>query len=42
MAPAEQERLRRALLEYCHLDTWGLVKLLERLRLHGTADEEVA
>ena len=42
MAPAERERLRRALLEYCHLDTWGLVKLLERLRLHGTADEEVA
>jgi len=35
MAPAAKERLRRELLEYCHLDTWGLVKLLECLRLYA-------
>ncbi|PWB80644.1 MAG: hypothetical protein C3F08_03910 [Candidatus Methylomirabilota bacterium] len=29
---AEKERLRSDLLRYCHHDTWGLVKLLERLR----------
>lgn len=29
---APRERLRSDLLRYCHQDTWGLVKLLERLR----------
>jgi predicted RecB family nuclease len=41
MAPADKERVRRELLEYCHLDTWGLVKLLERLRLLAITDGEV-
>ena len=31
MSPEEREQTRRNLLEYCKLDTWGLVKLLERL-----------
>ena len=30
--PAENEAVRRALLDYCHLDTWGLVAMLARLR----------
>lgn len=30
--PAVRERLRSDLLRYCHQDTWGLVRLLERLR----------
>jgi hypothetical protein len=30
--PGARERLRSDLLNYCHLDTWGLVELLERLR----------
>jgi predicted RecB family nuclease len=30
--PDARERVRSDLLDYCHLDTWGLVKLLERLR----------
>jgi uncharacterized protein DUF2779 len=32
MAPEERARLRADLLAYCHQDTWGLVRLLERLR----------
>jgi hypothetical protein len=32
IAPAEQAAVRRALVEYCHLDTRGLVELLRRLR----------
>ncbi len=32
MEPDASERLRSDLLRYCHQDTWGLVKLLERLR----------
>ncbi|MGH7415279.1 MAG: DUF2779 domain-containing protein, partial [Candidatus Rokuibacteriota bacterium] len=32
MEPAERARLREDLLAYCHQDTWGLVRLLERLR----------
>jgi hypothetical protein len=28
----ERESLRRALLEYCKLDTLGMVKILEKLR----------
>jgi hypothetical protein len=32
LEPAARERLRSDLLRYCHQDTWGLVKLLERLR----------
>lgn len=35
MEPAARERLRNDLLRYCHQDTWGLVKLLERLRQLG-------
>lgn len=31
MNPAEEERARRALLEYCHLDTLAMVKVLEKL-----------
>jgi hypothetical protein len=31
LAEAEQTRLREALLCYCELDTWGTVRLLERL-----------
>jgi len=34
---AENARLRKALLRYCELDTWGTVRLLERL--HELADE---
>lgn len=30
-APEEQERLRNALLEYCHLDTMAMVRILEKL-----------
>jgi len=32
MPPEERARLRADLLAYCHQDTWGLVRLLERLR----------
>lgn len=32
MEPADRARLRADLLAYCHQDTWGLVRLLERLR----------
>ncbi len=32
MEPPERARLRADLLAYCHQDTWGLVRLLERLR----------
>ena len=32
MAPEERARLRADLLAYCNQDTWGLVRLLERLR----------
>ena len=31
MGPETRGRLRRDLLRYCHQDTWGMVKLLERL-----------
>jgi predicted RecB family nuclease len=31
LAEAEKQRLRAALLRYCELDTWGTVRLLERL-----------
>jgi hypothetical protein len=30
--PQEQERLRRGLLEYCHLDTLAIVRILEKMR----------
>jgi predicted RecB family nuclease len=33
MAPEARAQLREDLLRYCQQDTWGLVKLLERLRL---------
>ena len=36
LAQAEKARLRGALLRYCELDTWGTVRLLERL--HELAD----
>lgn len=36
--PAAREQLRSDLLRYCHQDTWGLVKLLERLRGLGPGD----
>jgi predicted RecB family nuclease len=32
LAPEAKAQLRLDLLRYCHQDTWGLVKLLERLR----------
>lgn len=32
LVEAEKTRLRGALLRYCELDTWGTVRLLERLR----------
>ncbi len=32
MEPEERTRLREDLLAYCRQDTWGLVRLLERLR----------
>jgi hypothetical protein len=32
MEPEERARLRADLLAYCHQDTWGLARLLERLR----------
>lgn len=35
---AAREQLRSDLLRYCHQDTWGLVKLLERLRGLGPGD----
>ena len=31
VSDAERSSLRRELLEYCQLDTWAMVKLLERL-----------
>jgi len=37
LAEAERTRLREALLRYCELDTWGTVRLLERL--HELAGE---
>jgi hypothetical protein len=33
LEPAKKEAVRRDLLFYCHRDTWGLVKLLDFLRL---------
>jgi predicted RecB family nuclease len=30
--PAERDRVRQDLLNYCERDTWAMVKLLERLR----------
>lgn len=32
LEPAVREQLRSDLHRYCHQDTWGLIKLLERLR----------
>jgi len=32
LAPEAKEQLRSDLRRYCHQDTWGLVRLLERLR----------
>lgn len=32
--PAEKQNLRQALLEYCKLDTWAMVKLVEWLQLN--------
>jgi len=32
MDAVERDRLRRDLLEYCKLDTWAMVRLLQRLR----------
>jgi len=32
MTPEEQAALRVDLLEYCKMDTWAMVKLVERLR----------
>jgi hypothetical protein len=31
LSPAAREQLREDLLRYCHQDTWGLIKLRERL-----------
>jgi hypothetical protein len=36
--PAERERTREALLQYCAVDTLGVVRLLERLRAVGRSD----
>jgi len=30
--PSEIEKIRKALLEYCKLDTFGMVKMVERMR----------
>ena len=35
--PADRDRTRRDLLDYCERDTWAMVKLLERLRELATA-----
>lgn len=35
--PAEIRRIRRALLEYCCLDTLAMVRILERLRMAGSS-----
>ncbi len=32
VSPAERDRVRQDLLDYCERDTWAMVKLLERLR----------
>ena len=32
LSSEERERVRRNLLEYCRMDTWGLVRLLEYLK----------
>jgi hypothetical protein len=32
IAPEEQARVRKDLLNYCERDTWAMVKVLERLR----------
>lgn len=34
----EQDRIKKALLDYCGQDTLALVRLLEALRLMGTAE----
>jgi hemerythrin superfamily protein len=31
MSPEEQQEARKALLEYCHLDTLAMVKIWEKL-----------
>ncbi len=38
--PDELSRLRAALLEYCRQDTLGLVRLLEKMRTMGAADDK--
>jgi hypothetical protein len=35
-SPEDRARLRSNLLAYCRLDTWAMVKLLERLRVIGS------
>ena len=30
--PLEVEKLRKALLEYCKLDTFGMVRMIEKMR----------
>jgi len=32
IAPAERDRVRKDLLNYCERDTWAMVKLLEKLK----------
>ena len=34
ISTAEKESIRRSLLEYCRLDTYGMVRILEELRRH--------
>ena len=38
VSPAEREQTRQALLQYCAVDTLGVVRLLERLRELGRID----
>ncbi len=37
VAPEERARLRTALLRYCELDTWGVARVLERMKELGDA-----
>jgi hypothetical protein len=38
--PAERDRIRQELLDYCERDTWAMVKLVEALRKLASAQVE--
>jgi hypothetical protein len=40
MTPGEMAKLRTDLLAYCKMDTWAMVKLVERLRQLGAGQSK--